>query len=200
MLTLMIPETYHQMIVERINSIYPLDQIPTEKLIDAFRLFNYPRQECLLRKGRKPLFAWFVVSGYVREFTINEHTNAEHTTWFWFPGDFVLPHSVFFNQKDAVSNIDVLSNSILLEISLEDLLSIQQLFPEVQQFFQEIYFYYEKARIEHNENLYQLSGKAKYQKFYAEHPAIFNFAKHRDIASFLGLKDTGFRRYFGLFS
>jgi len=195
----MITDEYYQAIINRITSFCEIPPSFYTALRPMLKVYKFPNAEYILRKGRKAKFAWFVVEGYLREVTNSNPSNPGHTTWFWYPGDFVLAYPVFFNQKEAISDIEVLPNTILLEISHEDFLSLKAAFPEVSRLQEEVKFYFDKARIDHSEDLFNLSGKQKYQEFQKAHPALFNVAKHKDIASFLGLKDIGFRRYYSLF-
>lgn len=196
----MVPELYYQAIVQRINDFTTVSQPFLNALRPLLKFYHFPNTEHLLRKGRKARYAYFIVKGYVREITPSSAVEQGHTTWFWFSGDFILAYPVFFNQKEALSDIEVLPDTVLLEISHEDFMALRIKFREVEKLVEEVEFYYDKARIAHSEDLFNLSGKQKYRKFYTAHPALFNVAKHKDIASFLGLKDIGFRRYYSVFA
>lgn len=192
-------EQYHA-ILKRIDSFYEMSSDFKIALRPLLKVYKFPNSEYILRRGRKAKFAWFVLEGYLREVANNNSRGRIHTSWFWFPNDFVLPYPVFLNQKDTISDIEVLPNTTLLEISHEDFMNLKKLFPEVKKLLEEIKFYYDKARLDHAEDLFSLSGKEKYQKFYKAHPGLFNVAKHKDITSFLGMKDISLRRYFTLFA
>lgn len=195
----MVPEHYFQTIVDRINSFYVVSQPLLNALKPLFKVYHFPNSEYILRKGRKARFAWFILEGYVREVNNNTANDNSHTTWFWYPGDFVLAYPVFLNQKEAILDIEVLPNTVLLEISHEEFMTLKIRFPELTVLIEEIKYYYHKGRLDHSEDLFNLSGKQKYKKLQKAHPRLFNVAKHKDIASFLGLKDIGFRRYYSLF-
>lgn len=196
----MITDDLYQLIINRITSFCDISPAFEAALKPKLKLFKFLNSEYILRRGRKPRFAWFVIEGYLREITYTNQAYIEHTTWFWYPNDFVLAYPVFFNQKDAISDIEVLPNTVLLEISHEDFIMLKTTFPEVIKLVEEVKYYYDKARLDHNEDLFNLSGKQKYEKFHTAHRGLFNVAKHKDIASFLGLKDIGFRRYYSLFA
>lgn len=194
----MISDLHYQAIINRISSFCEISPAFYNALRPMLKCYKFPNSEYILRKGRRAKFAWFVLEGYLREVTNSNASNNMHTTWFWYPNDFVLAYPVFFNQKEAISDIEVLANTILLEISHEDFITLKASHPEVNKLVEEVKFYYDKARLDHNEDLFNLSGKQKYQKFHAAHPALFNVAKHKDITSFLGMKDFSFRRYYSL--
>lgn len=196
----MISDVYYQAVIDRIAHFCEVSPAFYSGLRPLLKEYRFPYSEYILRKGRRAKFAWFVVEGYLREVTDSSILSYAHTTWFWYPGDFVLAHPGFFSQKEAISDIEVLPNTVLLEISLEDILSLKTSFPEVLRLIDELKFYYDKARFDHHEDLFNLSGKQKYRKFQSEHAALFNVAKHKDITSFLGMKDISFRRYYSLFA
>jgi hypothetical protein len=194
----MISDLHYQAIINRITPFCEMSPGFYKALMPLLKVFKFPNSEYILRKGRKAKFAWFVAEGYLREVTNSNPSSIAHTTWFWYPNDFVLAYPVFFNQKEAVSDIEVLPNTTLLEISYEDFVSLKTSFPEVDKLVEEVKFHYDKARLDHQEDLFNLSGKQKYQKFHKAHPALFNVVKHKDITSFLGMKDFSFRRYYSL--
>lgn len=194
----MIDEVFFERLQQRILDFYPVRAHCSEALRSVLRVYHYPKTEFLIRSGKKPLSAWFILEGYVREIIQGDLMAIGHTSWFWFPGDFVFAYPVFFNQKETISDIEVLAGSILLEISYSDLTVLKINHEDISLLIEEIRFYYEMARFTHSEDLFLLSGKQRYQKFYQAHPALFNVARQKDIASFLGIKDIGFRRYFSL--
>jgi CRP-like cAMP-binding protein len=194
----MISDFHYQAIIDRISSFCEISPAFSNALRPLLKMYKFPNSEYILRKGRKAKFAWFVIEGYLREVTNGSSANPARTTWFWYPNDFVLAYPVFFNQKEAISDIEVLPNTVLLELSFEDFILLKTSYPEVNRLVEEVKFYYDKSRLDHYEDLFNLSGKQKYQKFHSAHPALFNVVKHKDITSFLGMKDFSFRRYYTL--
>lgn len=74
-------------------------------------------------------------------------------------------------------------------------MSLRMGFAEVHLLVEKIRGYYEGLRVVQAQDLVNLSAKERYQKFFEVHKGLFNIAKHRDIASFLGFRDHGFHRY-----
>lgn len=195
----MLKENHYHLFHKTLSESYFMPQ----KLLDAFYPLltsrDFHRDEYLLREGRVPEFAWFIVQGYVREIKPTFGQPYGHTTWFWYPGEIVIPPLVFFTQRKATSDLEALKNTVLLEISYSSLLELSSTFREVGALEEEIRFRNEEARLSHAEDLFNLTGKQRYDKLLSTHPNLFNAAKHRDIASFIGIKDIGFRRYFSIF-
>lgn len=194
----MISEFHIRTLSNKIKSFFPVNDEFIAALSKCLRIYHYPKTEHILRKGRKQEFAWFILQGFAREITQLDYMDTGYTSWFWFPHDFIFAYPVFFNRKEAVSEIEVLAGTTVLEIKFTDILVLLEAFTEVSPLMEELRYHDDLARIRHAEDLFVRSAKERYKIFYNMHPSLFNVAKHKDIASFLGIKDIGFRRYFSI--
>ncbi len=145
--------------------------------------------------GKRQQVVWFLHSGTAKEVTPSEAMTGGRVSWFWFSSDFLFSYPGFFAQEPAVASIELVEDSVLLEISYRDFMGLREGFAEMPLLVEKIRAHYEKARVGHAGDLVNLSARERYRKFFQEHKGLFNVAKHRDIASFLGIRDDGFHRY-----
>ncbi|MEJ5996588.1 cyclic nucleotide-binding domain-containing protein [Pedobacter sp. Du54] len=149
----------------------------------------------LVEVGRKEQLVWFLHAGTVKEVTAIQEQGTERVSWFWFPSDFIFYYPGFFAREPSASRIELVEDSLVLEIAYRDFISLVEKFSEVPLLIEKIRSRYENQRVSHSASLTTLNAKQRYLKFYQAHKNIFNVVKHKDIASFLGIKNDGFRRY-----
>jgi CRP-like cAMP-binding protein len=147
----------------------------------------------LLHEGGSQQVLWFILDGFAREYHTESDNGREHTHWFWQAGDFVF-HAGFLEHKKSGVSIDFYRDSRLLEIDL-DMVSGKQLYNEVQQLSYRFAEFSSKRRQEHLMDLLSLNRSAHVKKFFSGHQFLFNFVRHRDLASFLGIRDKSLYRY-----
>lgn len=149
----------------------------------------------LVKCGKRQDIVWFLHRGTAKEVSPLDDNAQGRTSWFWFASDFLFSYPGFFNREPASAGIELVEDSVLLEISYDDFMSLRMGFSEVHLLVEKIRGYYEGLRVGHAQDLVNLSAKERYLKFFQERKSLFNVAKHRDIASFLGIRDDGFHRY-----
>lgn len=149
----------------------------------------------LVERGKRSQVVWFIHSGSAKEVTHAEGCFSCRVSWFFFASDFVFAYPGFFAGEPASASIELLEDSVLLEIGLADLMGLRAGFAEVGLLVEKVRAANERARALHGGDLVNLSARERFQKFYGLHKGLFNVARHKDIASFLGIKDDGFHRY-----
>lgn len=153
------------------------------------------RGTLLVEKGKRQQVVWFLHLGTAKEVTVDEVSMEGRVSWFWYPSDFLFSYPGFFAQEPAIASIELVEDSVLLEISYADFMEVRDSYAEVPLLVEKIRAHYEKMRVGHAADLVNLNARERYQKFFAAHKGLFNVARHKDIASFLGIKDDGFHRY-----
>ncbi|KIO77519.1 hypothetical protein TH53_08740 [Pedobacter lusitanus] len=174
-----------------------------EKLMPLSLLFKKTLMDMVfeehLKKGTRILYQreiqkrlWFIVEGSAREYKEDQHPGLqEQTVWFWFNGDLLYTIPGFFSQNPSTSTIELLEDTHLIYLEIEDYLRLEK---ETAFLFGKIRDHYESLRQEYNTNKLHLSGKDKYLELFNAHPALFNNAKQKDIAYFLGINPNSLSR------
>ncbi|RYG54890.1 MAG: Crp/Fnr family transcriptional regulator [Chitinophagaceae bacterium] len=169
------------------------------ELVEALRglvvLRSGKRGEVLVERGKRQKVVWFLHSGSAKEVSPCERVAGGRVSWFWFSSDFLFSFPGFFAQLPAVSSVELVEDSVLLELSFGDFASLRERFLELGVMVEKIRAHYEKGRVAHAGDLVDLSAKERFDKFFKLHKGLFNVVRHKDIASFLGIRDDGFHRY-----
>lgn len=158
-------------------------------------LREWNKGKVLVERGKRQQMVWFMHLGSAKEVSERGDGMAGRVSWFWFNSDFLFSFPGFFAQEVAVASIELIEDSILLEITYRDFIQLMAGFTEVLLMVEKIRAKYEKGRAAHAGDLVNLSARERFQKFFSLHRGLFNVARHKDIASFLGIKDDGFHRY-----
>lgn len=191
----MVREEHYQALTCALAEIHDL----SDALINALRPLanerSYRKNQQILNVGDEQQSIYFIISGYAREVTPNVEQNHGQTTWFWFTGDFVF-HNGFFSKQSSEIDVEIYHDTTLVEISYENLHILTSKFPEVYILGEKLRMYYDRFRKQHTSDLVSLRRWEHFELFYSLHKLLFNIARHRDIASFLGIRNHGLNRYF----
>lgn len=179
----------------QLNGYAPVSRELSEVLREMVVLRQGKRGEVLVELGKKQQLVWFLHSGTAMEVCPCERLTDGRVSWFWFPSDFLFCFPGFFAQVPVECSIVLVEDCVLLELSFSDFVGLRERFLEVGVMAEGIRALYERARAAHAGDLVNLSAKKRFDQFFRLHKGLFNVAKHKDIASFLGIKDDGFHRY-----
>jgi hypothetical protein len=189
----MVQDLLFRSLREKLDSFHA----PSKPFLDAvypiLEEVHMPRGGMLIKSGHRPKKRWYLYHGFARE--IGNDEDSERTTWFFSPGDFVYAYPSFFSQLPAFRDVEIISDSILLEVSFQNLILLRHRFEELVNLIDIARDCCDLERgrlVSMRENL---SAKERYDRYFNDHKLLFNFAKHKDIASLLGIKSDGFRRY-----
>jgi signal-transduction protein with cAMP-binding, CBS, and nucleotidyltransferase domain len=149
----------------------------------------------LVERGKRSQRVWFMHVGSAKEVSAAGEGLSDRVSWFFFASELLFSFPGFFAGEVASASIELLEDSVLLEIAYADLMGLRESFNEVGFLVEKIRAAHERARALHSRDVMSLSARERFVKFFGEHKRLFNVARHKDIASFLGIKDDGFHRY-----
>jgi CRP-like cAMP-binding protein len=149
--------------------------------------------EVLVERGRRQHSVCFLFAGVGREVVIVE--GADRTGWFWFSPSLVFAYPGFFSMEAAPAQIVMLCDGIVVELDLSQWVDLLARHGELGLVVERLRASHERERMAHGLMLTTVPARERYRVFFAAHPWLFNLARHRDIASFLGIRDDGFHRY-----
>ncbi len=152
------------------------------------------RKVTLLSEGSIQHSLWYLVHGFAREYQNDPNDGNEATNWFWQSGDFVF-HNHFVNGERSEVSIDFYSGSALLEIDLIALSENTKILEEFTLIKGALTDFNMSLRHEHLRDLSKLTRLQHVKKFYDSHQMLFNFVRHKDLASFFGIRDKSIYRY-----
>lgn len=177
----------------KISSFQQITPRFTQKLKPLLSIRHMARGELLVKAGYRTTHLWFMYEGFAKE--VGHDEEIERTSWFYFEGDFIYAYPSIFSQLPAFRDIEIITNSTIVEISNKDLVRLRQEFDELNLIFDLARNQCESERSKYATENHTLTAKERYEAFYQKHKRLFNVARHKDIASFLRIKSDGFRRY-----
>jgi CRP-like cAMP-binding protein len=191
----MVSHTELESLLATFSELYRPTPSEYELLRSSFTRVRFSKGERIQKSGERCSRIWFLKKGFAREITRDPETGTARTTWFWFASEFLFGSPFLFSRQPSVTDIDAINDCKLLELSYVDLLKLKKLSPDIELVVERMRAKCEMERSAHATALLFLSSRDRYIRYYNLHRELFNVAKHKDIAIFLGIKDDGFNRF-----
>lgn len=173
-------------LLETLSFIVPLPA-PLQKRVNKEVITEeFERKSLLLRPGEISRRLYFIRSGFLRAYFIDEN-GKECTTWFMGKGDLMISVYSFFTQKPAHEYIEVLQDCKLQSLSWQQLNAYYADFSEGNLLgrivTQKYYIMSEERAI----FLRTQTPTLRYDKLLEQHPGIEQETSQSNIASYLGI-------------
>lgn len=168
------------------NELIPLD---TEEEILVTSLFKprlYRKRQYLLQEGDICTQFYFVVRGCLRMYKIDEK-GTTHILQFATENYWINDLGSFHDMKPSDLAIDALEDSVVLQISRDDLISLYLQAPKFDRIFRVLL---ENSFVRLQDRLLQnISSTAedRYQSFLERYPHLLNRLSQVQIAAYLGI-------------
>lgn len=173
-------------LLETLSFILPLPAPFQERVNQETITECFSRKQPLLRAGEICKRLYFIRSGFLRAFFIDEN-GKECTTWFMGKGDLMISVYSFFTQKPAFEYIEVLQDCKLQSLSWQQLNAYYADFPQGNLLgrivTQKYYIMSEERAI----FLRTQTPSLRYDKLLEQHPEIEQQTSQNNIASYLGI-------------
>ncbi|RQO38257.1 Crp/Fnr family transcriptional regulator [Chryseobacterium sp. KBW03] len=183
----------HDKLLQYIHSIHAFNHEEAEAVKKYFEPVAFSKNTVIEEAGRIPQYLYYIVSGYLRLFYMNENGN-EVTTHINCPPGFFTSYSEFINGTVSENNIECITDAELLRISKENLDYLINQSQAMKDFsisvFQQSISYNEKRSRE----LSVLNAEQRYLKLMEDYPEIIQNVPIQYIASFLGMKPESLSR------
>ena len=189
----MLTDPVFERLLEKLESFQYLSIYLKQKLKPLLNSRQLAIGDILLKSGSRNNNIWFMYEGFAREIAHEEEN--EWTSWFYFAGDFMFSYPSLFGHLPAFRDIEMITIGEVLEINYGDLLILRNQFPELITIVDLARDKCEMERARYASRMHRLNAGERFEVFYEEHKILFNIARHKDIASFLGIKSDGLRRY-----
>lgn len=158
-----------------------------------FEAAHFPKNRIIEKEGTIPRYLYFVTSGFVRLFHVNDKGD-EITTHINCPPGFITSYSNFIDQTIAHENLECITECGLLRITKEHLDELTRQSTAFKDFsirvFQQSLSYNESRSRE----LATLTAEQRYQKLIDNYPLILHHVPLQYIASFLGMNPKSLSR------
>ncbi len=176
----------HEPLLSYFDNLIPLTTEEKELVREKFRLRLFRKRQYVLQEGDVCTQFNFVVRGCLRTYRIDEKGNT-HILQFATENNWINDLGSFHGLTRSSLNIDALEDTVVLQISLEDLISLYKAAPKFDRIFRVLT---ENAFVRLQERLLQnISSTAedRYQSFLELYPHLTNRISQVQIAAFLGV-------------
>ena len=162
-------------------------------IFNQFREVRFSKGDFLIQEGKTANLYWFVASGFLRAYALDVEGN-DISTQFYTVGDTVIDWSSFFLRQQSKENIQALTDCVCWELNFDQ---FQQLFHSIEAFREQgranlvgSFF----ALKNHSLAMITDSAKDRYKRLLDEKPHLLQNVSLKQIASYLGVKDTSLSR------
>jgi CRP-like cAMP-binding protein len=164
----------------------PLTNIEKELVAAKFHPRLFRKRQYVLQEGDVCTQFYFVVRGCLRMYKIDEKGNT-HILQFAAENYWINDLGSFHGVKPSALNIDALEDTVVLQISRDDLISIYLQAPKFDRIFRVLL---ENSFILLQQRLLQnisSTAEERYQSFLEIYPHLNNRLSQVQIAAFLGI-------------
>ncbi len=176
----------HYIIQENISKHITLNETEFTIFLSRLKKIQIPRKNTILSQGQLCENIYFVESGALRAFYLDE-SGKEATIMFAVSDWWVTDMYCFINQKPAMLTIEAIENSIIYRLKKSDLDYLYAAIPQFEKFFRILMqnaYIREQLRVIQN---LSLPAEARYEIFVGKYPDVAKNVKQKQIASYLGI-------------
>lgn len=154
---------------------------------------NYKAKTMLLNAGEICKESYFVNSGLLRSFNINDNI-VEHVMSFACEGWWIGDMYSLLSQKPGNLFIEVMEDSEVIVLSKENQEKLYNEIPKLERFFRIII---ENSLVAYQERLMDnlsLTAEERFEKFCRKYPGLIQKVPQKQIASFIGVTPEFFSK------
>lgn len=183
----------HDKLLQYIRSNHDFSQREIEMIQLYFEPVSFSKNTVIEGEGKVPDYLYYIVSGYLRLFYIDENGN-EVTTHINCPPGFFTAYFHFINKTVSDHHVECITDCELLRITKENLDHLVKESQAMKDFSISVF----QHSIAYNENrsreLSALNAEQRYLKLLKDYPEIIQHVPIQYIASFLGMKPESLSR------
>lgn len=168
------------------NKIIALNNEEKQLVTEKFQPRLYRKRQYILQEGDVCKQMNFVVRGCLRMFAIDDKGNT-HILQFAAENWWITDISSFYERKNSKLNIDALEDTMVLQISFENLTSLYNEAPKFNRIFRVLI---ENSHVALQKRLLQnisSTAEERYLSFIQTYPQLSNRIPQTQIASYLGI-------------
>jgi len=179
--------------LENIARHVTLTEDEQKAVLDKLEPRHYQARSILLEAGEVCKESYFVNSGILRSYTLDDHAN-EHVVSFACPGWFIADMYSFLSQRPGQLFIEANESSDVLALSKASQETLYHEVPKLERFFRILV---ENSLVAHQQRLIDnlsFTAEARYDKFLYRFPELAQRLPQKQIASYLGVTPEFFSK------
>jgi CRP-like cAMP-binding protein len=181
------------LILENIAQHVTLTQQEQELFLSKIVTHQYKAKTILLNSGEICKHSYFVNSGILRSFNINDNI-VEHVLTFACEGWWIGDMYSLLSQKPGNLFIEVLEDAEVVLLSKENQEILYREIPKLERFFRILT---ENSLVANQERLMDnlsLTAEERFEKFCKKYPTLIQKVAQKQIASYLGVTPEFFSK------
>jgi CRP/FNR family transcriptional regulator, anaerobic regulatory protein len=177
-----------EIVLQFLNSVYPLSPQLLDYLERNLKTRDLPRKAYLLRAGHICRQVYFVQKGLLRCYY--EKDGHEISSWFMKEGDIMISVESFYQQRSSYESIQALEESTLHYLEYNELQHLYRQYPEfnyIGRVLTEKYYCLSERR------LYAIRmqrAQERYDYLLEHHPELVLRVPAKYLASYLGITEV----------
>ena len=182
-----------QSILENIAKHVSLTLVEQQLFLSKTETKILKAKTILLSAGEIAKNTYFVNSGILRSFTINDNI-IEHVLHFACEGWWIGDMYSYISEKPGNLFIEVLENAEVVFISKENQQNLYTEIPKLERFFRILT---ENSLVAHQDRLLDnlsLSAEERFEKMCKKYPTLINKVPQKHIASYIGVTPEFFSK------
>ena len=182
-----------QSILENIAKHVTLTPEEQELFLSKTETKPFKAKTILLSAGEVATCTYFVNSGILRSFNINDNI-IEHVLHFACEGWWIGDMYSYISEKPGNLFIEVLEDAEVVMITKENQQQLYQEIPKLERFFRILA---ENSLVAHQERLMDnlsLTAEERFEKFCSKYPTLIQKVPQKQIASFIGVTPEFFSK------
>lgn len=175
-----------ELILKNIEQHVTLTQQEQELFLSKTEVHHYKAKTILLNSGAICKHSYFVNSGILRSFNINDNI-VEHVLSFACQGWWIGDMYSLLSQKPGNLFIEVLEDAEVVLLSKENQEILYREIPKLERFFRILT---ENSLVANQERLMDnlsLTAEERFEKFCKKYPTLIQKVAQKQIASYLGV-------------
>ncbi|MFT6638548.1 MAG: CRP-like cAMP-binding protein [Flavobacterium sp.] len=181
------------LILQNIEKIVTLSKQERDLFLSKIEVKHYKAKTVLLQAGEVCKHSYFVNSGILRSFNINDNI-VEHVLQFACEGWWIGDMYSLITQKPGNLYIEVNEDAEVVLLSKENQEILFQEIPKLERFFRILT---ENSLVAHQERLMDnlsLSAEERFEKFCTKYPTLIQKVPQKQIASYIGVTPEFFSK------
>ena len=180
-------------IIENISKIITLSKEEEVLFLSKTEIHQFKSKTILLTAGEISNYSYFVNSGLLRSFTINDNI-VEHVLSFACEGWWIGDMYSLLSQKPGTLFIEVLEDAEVVFLSKENQEQLYVEIPKMERFFRILT---ENSLVANQDRLMDnlsMSAEERFDKFCKKYPTLIQKVSQKQIASFIGVTPEFFSK------
>lgn len=181
------------LILDNIGKHVALTPAEEALFLSKLEIRHYKAKSLVLRAGEVCTHSYFVNSGLLRGFTINDHI-VEHVMSFACAGWWIGDMYSLLSQQPGTLFIEVLEDAELVMMSKTDQEALYTAIPKLERFFRILT---ENSLVANQERLMDnlsLTAEERFEKFCKRYPSLIQQVPQKQIASYIGVTPEFFSK------